>query len=57
MFNLFKRKNEIPESSMKGYKVTNSERKRKYGIAANSLKSFKAKAIEKMQVKYKYNGN
>lgn len=47
MFNLFK-----SSAILKGYKVTNVERTKKYGIAANSLKMLKDKASKKFSVSF-----
>lgn len=48
MFTLFK-----SSAILKGYKVTNVERTKKYGIAANSLKMLKDKASKKFSVSFK----
>lgn len=47
MFNLFK-----SSAILKGYKVTNVDRTKKYGIAANSLKMLKEKASKKFSVSF-----
>lgn len=47
MFNLFK-----SSAILKGYKVTNVDRSKKYGIAANSLKMLKDKASKKFSVSF-----
>lgn len=47
MFNLFK-----SSAILKGYKVTNVDRTKKYGIAANSLKMLKDKASKKFSVSF-----
>lgn len=48
MFSFFKRST---TKEIKGYKITTVDRKRKYGIAADSLKMLKEKAEAKLQVK------
>lgn len=47
MFSLFK-----SSAILKGYKVTNVDRTKKYGIAANSLKMLKDKASKKFSVSF-----
>lgn len=47
MFSFFKKS----VNEMRGYKITTVDRKKKYGIAANSLKVLKQKAEDKLGVK------
>lgn len=48
MFSFFSR---TPKKPMKGYKVTTVDRKQKYGVAADSLKTLIDKASKKFKVK------
>lgn len=52
MFNLFAGKDKPAASGgpLQGYKVTDVERSRKYGVAADSLRMLRAKASEKFKV-------
>ncbi|XP_036321797.1 DNA fragmentation factor subunit beta [Rhagoletis pomonella] len=43
--------NSLPPPQMKGYKITDNERTKKYGIGANSLQMLKEKAILKFPIK------
>lgn len=43
------------QAILKGYKVTDSDRKQKIGIAAKSLEQLKEKTLTKLQTT-KYNG-
>lgn len=47
MFSFFKKN----ANKMQGYKITTVDRKKKYGIAADSLKMLKQKAGNKFEVK------
>lgn len=49
MFKLFF-KDESPEKISRGFKLTTTERSRKIGVAASSLKILKKKATEKLKV-------
>lgn len=40
----------VPAKPIKGYKITDNERSRKYGIGCNSLQMLKAKAKQKFPV-------
>ncbi|XP_040167924.1 DNA fragmentation factor subunit beta [Anopheles arabiensis] len=52
MFNLFAGKDKPAASGgpLQGYKVTDVERSRKYGVAADSLRMLRAKASEKFKI-------
>ncbi|XP_053675703.1 DNA fragmentation factor subunit beta [Anopheles nili] len=52
MFNLFPSKASKPSAGapLKGYKITDVERSRKFGVAANSLRMLRTKASEKFKI-------
>uniref|UniRef100_A0A182J889 Uncharacterized protein n=1 Tax=Anopheles atroparvus TaxID=41427 RepID=A0A182J889_ANOAO len=49
MFNLFQ-STKTKKEPLQGYKITDVERSRKYGVAANSLRMLRAKASEKFKI-------
>ena len=50
MFNLLSSKKSSGAGPLQGYKITNVDRSKKYGVAADSLRMLKTKASEKFKV-------
>lgn len=50
MLNFLSSKKSSGASPLQGYKITNVERSKKYGVAADSLRMLKTKASEKFKV-------
>lgn len=50
MLSFFKRELKSPPDKPRGYKITNTSRNRKYGIAATSYAVFKRKVEDKLKV-------